>query len=804
MKTLYALLLMVLLTLTLKSQTNITGQIVDDQQQSLAFANILLLSPIDSSLVKGNVSDENGNYIIEGVQSGNFLLSATMIGYQPIYRTIEIDNDSKAVNQQAPIQLIAEATELETAIVTAQKPLFEQRIDRLIVNIKNSVTSTGNNALEVLARSPGVRIDGINNEITLDGNGGVLVQINDKPSRISGDALIQLLKSMPADNIEKIELISTPPASYDAEGTGGIINIVLVKNLEEGVNGNFSVNTAYGLRPKFGASTNLNIRKGKVNIYSDFSANNEFLQEDVTITKAIRHEGTLLETESYSSRPAFRAFYNARLGLDYELSKKTTLGILVSGYTSQWRLDAATSTTILADGQLQETSNLRSIEENNWWHGMANISLRHTFSNKGKLSLDYDYLNYQNDNPTDYTDRIQLGQYEPIQQHEFISRKENPIHFHVFKADYTQPLNKKWNMELGVKSTMSNFMNDNLVADLEDGEYISRPNFTDLITMDENILAGYFSTDWQISDKTSAKAGIRYEHTDITLVNRVETLTTRNYGNWFPSVFLSHNFNEHNSVQLSYSKRIWRPSLNALAPAFFFFSPNALIAGNPQIQATVARQFRASYRHKILMMTLQYSREEQSMSWGQPTIIPEENLTVRVPVNMEDAQNAMFFVSFPLQLAKWWEARFEMGVGWQQHKPIFEGEVFTTNMFMTGFNGGQRFILPKEMTIEVDGYLMTSMNYGLSTQPLRGSFNIGIRKKIGESSLTLNVQDVFNLGSFFANEYNRPDLNLVYHQIYQTEGSVFRLTYSHNFGNKKVKGNEQRQGASSEERGRVQ
>ena len=168
---------------------------------------------------------------------------------------------------------------------------------------------------------------------------------------MDGDALLQLLQSMPANNIEKIELIHTPPASYDAEGTAGIINIVLVKNLEEGSNGSFTLNSGYGERPKFGGSIDFNLRKGKWNIFSDASVNNNFLREDVSIIKSIRDGDIDRATDSYSSRPAFRGYYGGKLGADFSPSKQTTVGVILSGYTSVWDLDANTETTVSVDGE---------------------------------------------------------------------------------------------------------------------------------------------------------------------------------------------------------------------------------------------------------------------------------------------------------------------------------------------------------------------------------------------------------------------------------------------------------------------
>lgn len=243
--------------------------------------------------------------------------------------------------------------------------------------------------------------------------------------------------------------------------------------------------------------------------------------------------------------------------------------------------------------------------------------------------------------------------------------------------------------------------------------------------------------------------------------------------------------------------------MNILAPAFFFFSPNALIAGNPEIRASFTQQLRLSYRYKVMMLTLQMSDDDGPMYWGQPTIVPAENLTISKPENMADAKRAALFLSFPLKITKFWESRYELGVAWQQQQPIYEGEVLTQSSIYTGMNTNQSFKLTKEWTVEIDGFLYTSMNYGLASQPFKASFNLGLQKKFNNSSLTLNVQDLFDLGTFWEINYARPDLNLVFHQVYQQEGNVVRLTYAYNFGNHQMKKKERSRGASSEEQGRL-
>ncbi|MEM7572886.1 MAG: TonB-dependent receptor [Bacteroidota bacterium] len=805
MKNYLVILLMGLSAMALFAQpVSVKGLVLDEAEQPLSFANVLLLDAMDSSLVKGTITETDGSYRIEEIAPANYLMQIVMIGYTSSYQPLNLASVSGEALQPI-IRLKTDANLLEEIVVKAQKPLFEQRIDRLVVNVQQSVTSAGGTAFDVLSRSPGVRIDGISNQISLDGNQGVLVEINGKRSRLNGAALLQLLQSMPASNIEKIELINTPPASYDADGVGGIINIVLVKNLEEGLNGNFSVHAGYGQRAKFGGALDLNFRRSNWNIFADFASNFNYLQHDVTIEKTIAVGGDQLATNTLSDRPAHRHLQRARLGVDYEIGEKTTLGVLLSAYVNGWDMDASTISTTARNGLLEQRSDLSSQEQNNWEHWMTNVNFRHTFPSQLRLSADYDYLYYFNTNPADYQDRISDDEGALLQTQTFFSRKENPINFHVFKTDFVQPLQEGWNLEFGAKGALSDLTNDNQVADVFDDQFIERPAYTNVIHMDERIYATYLSMDFQLSEATSAKAGVRYEYTDIQLNSGEEILTSREYGRFFPTLYLSHNLDDNNSFQLSYSERIQRPTLGALAPAFFFFSPTNLTTGNPSIREAISRNFRASLRHKTVMLNLIYSDEDQPMFWGQLDVVPEENLTVIRPENMQDAQQLALFLSLPVNITPWWESRCEGGIAYQWQNPIFEGELVQQRNVFAGINTTQTFKFSEAWVAELDGFFQTPWDTGLARRPIRYSFNLGVRWRFEDgSSFNLNVSDVFNLGSFFENNYDFSELNLVHRQRYDQEGNIFRISLSKPFGNKRVKQKEQRNSASSDERNRVQ
>ncbi len=254
---------------TPQAQSTIHGSVMFHGHIPAVSASVLLLQAKDSLLVKALVCNKMGTYSFNNVADGNYVIVTNHVGYKQANSAVLTINKTNSDIAVPDIMMTEEPASLKEVTVKAKKPLLEQKIDRLVINVENSITSAGNTALEVLERSPGVIVDHQNNIISMNGKNGVVLMMNGRISHISVSALMQLLAAMPSGNIEKIELITTPPASLDAEGNAGYINIVLKENNNLGTNGSASVTMGYAKGWITGANMNMNHRKGKVNIYGD-------------------------------------------------------------------------------------------------------------------------------------------------------------------------------------------------------------------------------------------------------------------------------------------------------------------------------------------------------------------------------------------------------------------------------------------------------------------------------------------------------------------------------------------------------
>ena len=785
-------------------QSQLAGTVLDENQQPLDYANVLLLNALDSTFLKGEITNEDGTFVINNINEGKVFLQVTMVGYEPYYSSPI--NLSQIREEQAPLEIILKANnlELEEVIVTAQKPLLQQTIDRLIINVQNSIVATGTNALTILERSPGIEIDWINNQILMQGKQGVIVLLDGKRIQMETAGLIQLLRGLSSDNIVSIELITTPPASFDAEGDAGVINIITKKMGSDGFNLTTTLNTAYGFRPKYGGSFSLNLKKDRFNFFADGNGMYNLTQEDLTITRENRYQGIVTTTDIISYRPASTGLYNYRMGLDFDLSDRTTIGGLFAGYIRTWKMDADMNAEVRDDQQNFFRSRNLAFERNDWSHWMGNLNIQHRFNDEANLAVHFDYLTFSEENPVDYLEEIISQNGEILEMNDFFSRKFTDVDFRVFKMDYARPLSKKWQLETGVKGSLSAFTNDIQLANKEQEGYVDDPRFTDVYQLEESLGALYSSVNFHPNAMFSIKGGLRYEYYHSDLGSKKEgSVLFQSYGRIFPSLFMSYQLAKEQQIQLAYSERITRPSIRWIAPAFAFVGYNTILGGNPDILPTINQKVNLSYRNKNFLLQFQFSDDDNALTF-QPSVFEEDNLILTRSANMPDLKTVMVGLNFPIQVKPWWSSRFVLSAYWFHLEPFFEGESFTyTNKYMTA-NIVNNFKLSDGMSLELSSKYNSARRIGLGVVPEKLILDLGIQKAWSSKfNMTLNWSDIFNLGSFYGIEIDEPDLNLVYDWHYDVEGNVVRLNVTYQFGQESTKGKKKRATGSEEERSRM-
>ncbi len=295
----------------------IDGIVLDEQSQPINYATVLL-SSLDTVFIKGGVSDEEGRFRVYAPDADTAILKISFVGYQDIVQFVGRGNHQKTFHMRANVQTLSEIS------ITAKKPLVEHRSDRIVMNMSARHSSAGSTALQVLAKAPGLLVNLQSKQISLIGKEGVKVVINGRVLQVSGDLLFNQLEGINAEQIDRIEIIHQPSAKYDAEGTGGIIEIVLKKNQSDGINGSASISGGYGKAPKQGSSLQVNLRKNAFNFYGDFSQ--RYDKNGNVIWNAARRYGyegrqykfaMINDIEKFATKT-----HTARVGIDWSLSKK--------------------------------------------------------------------------------------------------------------------------------------------------------------------------------------------------------------------------------------------------------------------------------------------------------------------------------------------------------------------------------------------------------------------------------------------------------------------------------------------------
>ena len=785
-------------------QSTVEGTVSDTTGRSLENATVLLISAKDSSLVRGTVTNGSGAFAFQNISKGQYLVSSSFTGYKDVYsRTFSL---SEKENRQIGTLMLASASNLLSNVtVAAKKPLYEQSIDRLTINVGSSVTNAGSTALDVLMRSPGITVDQQNNTLSMNGKDGVVIMLNGRINRMPVSTLVQMLAGMNAANIDKIELITTPPANFDAEGNAGFINIIMKTNTQYGTNGSWSLTGGYGKRWTGMIGFNFNHRQGKWNIYGDYGGSDISSIVAGFFSRTVTANSRSLVTEMKMNRNSQVINQNARLGIDYEVSKKTTLGLLLSGLANVYRMDEQNTSHIFINKSLDTLVTLKNKESHPLLHYAINLNLLHQFNNGGRLTVNLDRMYYSNDNVIDYVINFYDGKNAFLRNENTNSKKRTPINFWVASLDYTKRLNSSLELEAGIKGTLSDFTNDVKVETMKGGVLTNDRELTSKYYLEENIEAAYSSLQIKITEKTSAKLGLRFEYTNSNLrTDFTKNIVDRHYGRLFPSASISQTLNSSQSLNFSYNRRITRPTFNDMAPFVYFIDPNTFFAGNPALQPSISDILKGDYIIKRLLFSMVYTYEASPIANYAPTVNPVTNKQTFSSENQDSKITWALSIAAPVTVNSWWSMQNNLTAIAQRLDAVYKAQPLQLKQTHVAFNSTQTFSFPKAFTVELNGFFQTGGLFGVYRLKPRGTLNIGVQKKIREKAgvLRLNLNDVFGPPrlNFFI---NAPQYNLVTAGNILFSNRTIQLTYNRSFGNDKVRSSRSRTTGAEAEKQRV-
>ncbi len=767
-------LIFLLLTVSVVAQSklSITGQLISSRtKEPISFATVTVNSTSTKKVITGAQTQNDGSFTLS-TDSTNIYLSISNIGFESkTIRNLNVSNNNIDLGK---IILKENSQWMEEVQIVEEKSTIEFKLDKRVFNVGSDLSSTGMGALDLLNNVPSVNVD-IEGQISLRGNAGVQILINGKPS-VLADEGSNALGTLTADMIESVEVITNPSAKYEAEGSSGIINIILKKEEKKGVNGSVSVNTGVPNNHSIGIS--LNKRTENFNFFTQLGAGYRTRPSYDRNTNRNYTSNTIIESDGEDFRN--ENFYNVILGTDYYINDLNVITLSgnfayeIEDQPSEYRFNIYNN-----DQLVQQYSRIGATEANNPKY-QYDLQYRKQFRNNEDHNLLMSVTGhfFGKDQSSEFTNEVSLG-------NNINSGQRNNTDYYQadynFKLDYTNPITEEVTIELGSLYEINDVGNDFSVYNLNNDEWILQSNLTNNFKYNQKVLGVYGTASYE-GKKWGVKAGLRAENTDLTtlLVNTNDE-NKYNYTNLFPSVHTSYKINERFSMQLGYSRRISRPRLWDLNPFFSIQNTYSIRKGNPDLLPEFADSYeltgififdKFSFNSSIYHLYTTDIQERVSYFQDNVNIVTPENIGTRRQTGVE--------LNGKYTPAKWLTINGDLNYGYFIREGSFNNQVFDFQGDQTTGKLSGKVKLPWGIETELSG------NYRSRYKTVQGTSSgfifadIGIRKKLwkGKGIVNLSVRDIF-ASRIRENIVDQPDYYLY---SFSRRGRFVALGFSYSFG----------------------
>ncbi|HNP32449.1 MAG TPA: outer membrane beta-barrel family protein [Flavobacterium sp.] len=800
--------LICLITNFLNAQTGtIKGSISGIENPSGNSILVTLLTVKDNSIVKTQIPEDNGSFEFLTVKEGNYTIVIENENYKPYQsKIITISKEQLTVSLPTIVLQKTEANSLKEVVVQKKKAFVENKIDKTVLNVDALISAAGGDAMDVLEKAPGIIVDE-NGTITFKGKSGVAVFIDDKPTYLSGADLEAYLKSLPASTLNQIELMTNPPAKYDAAGGAGIINIITKKTKVKGFNGSATSRVSQGKRAQTREGLNLNYLNDKVRLFgnagyayqnaiNDLYIFRRFKNPDLT-TKSLFDQYSMIDRKAQNT--------NGAIGMDYYVTEKSTIGVGLSGIfkSGNQRSDV---NSILSDAShvVDSTIVAKNREKEKFKNGSINLNYRYDIDSIGtKYTMDFDYLRYSTGTNQRFDNTIYQPDNSISNQDELLGDLPAKINIYSLKTDYSHPLKNDGLIETGYKISISKTDN---VADYRDViNGVALPNYdsSNHFKYNEMINAAYVNFNASYK-RFTFQTGLRLENTyskgnQLGNPEKPASQFKKSYTNLFPTIFVQYKLDSigNNQLVLSYGKRINRPYFQDLNPFVSPLDKFTFYSGNPYLNPSFAYNYELSYRYKgLFSTTLSYGDTKDDIN---ETIEINNGIYYSRPGNIGKSQYYSINFTVDTPIYKWWKTNIYSEV---THS-VFKSKLYTEDLNTSGtFWSSQinnSFTFSKNWSGELSGNYQTKI---IATQFIlgaRGSVNLAVKTKImeGKGSLKFSVNDIFYGGIVHGTINNLQLTDASW--VNRRDSRFAALTFAYSFG-KAFKSKEQHDatGADSE------
>jgi ferric enterobactin receptor len=797
---LMAALLLPVFPLTAQSLAPVSGVVKVKDGAAVEAATVTLLRAADSVTVKTEFSGADGRFTLVATVPGSYLVSVVQLGYVQAWAgPVEVTTVASA---PLVVALVPAAVQLKEVTVTGQKPVFERLPDRTIVNVENSTLASGNTALDVLSRAPGVTVTG-NDDLALRGKQGLLVLLDGKRVPVTGAELAALLRSLPAEQVQTIELITNPPAKYDAQGGAGIIAINLKKNQLLGTNGSANASYGRGQYGKLNTGLSLNHRNSTFNLYGSYSYTKRNGFQNLAFDRSYYREGCLVSSSiQYNARRVDVESHTWKTGLDYTVSPRTTLGAVVSGLASRTPVDGVNASTFFdAAGQPTLGYTARNLSSFHAPNVAGNLTLRHLFpadsGGTSELTADADIARYGIDRNLSLATTYL---FPPYTSRLLTSAQDGTLTIQSVKADYVRPLRGGLRLEAGVKASWVHSDNDVVFYTTANGATNLDANQSSRFRYQENINAGYVSVS-HTTPELSLTAGLRAEQTNAT---GRQTLTSgnfdRHYLQLFPNLSVRHTISKTQEIGFSLGRRLDRPTYSQLNPLRFYVDPTTYRAGNPALQAQPT--YKAELTHTLQKLTTSLSYAYTSRPIVSVFGLENDTLIRSTYANLANEHYYAFTLTAPLSLTKWWQLYADAELFYVYFNGTFAGSATLPGQLGAILNANNSFVLGKGWTADLSGSYHSREQYAFEVVRSFGQLSVGVQKSVlaGRGVLRLNATDLLYTAPVRSSA--RYEI-LTANQRNSQDTRVATVSFGYNFGSKEIAPTRKRATGAEDEKRRA-
>ena len=789
--------------LSLSAQNaSIRGQL-QSNGEAAAFASVGLYSVADSSLSKAAATDAAGIFEMKGLSAGTYYLKASGLGLGNFHQS-DIRLEENQQLDMGVLKLEASSIKLEEMTVTASRVMVEIKPDRTVFNVDGTINSAGSDAITLLRKAPSVTVDN-NDNISVLGRSGVLLYVDGKRLPLTGADLTNYLQNLPAEQIDRIEIITNPGAKYEAEGNAGIIDIRLKRDKNYGANGSVNATYSQGVYHRANLSGSGNYRNKRFNTFGTVGVGDGKGYNNMdfySILNGIVQDETIRQNNDWNS-------YNYRLGTDFFLGKAHTIGFLISGGTNKRAEEGYDRITLAQQNtpDLIDSILVASTLENNR-HRQQTYNLNYRFDNtKGRsLNVDLDYGNYRNE-----SERYQPNRYYNASEDdvltEIINSFDTPSDIDIYTAqvDYEDKL---WGGTVGAGSKFSQVISDNtfLFFDQPNGIPVRNNSRSNLFKYDEQVLAGYLNYARDLGKKWKFSAGLRAEQTDASgnlqafLPGLEEPPVLFNYLSWFPNAGLTWDLAPNHNLALNGGRRINRPDYNVLNPFNNQLSELSYEKGNPFLRPEIVNNLELGYTlaHRY-NFKLAYSRTTDQITRLIAPDPQDPRAGFITWANLADQTVISFNASVPVQIFKWWNAYFNGSASHLDNQAVYEdGGVVDVQAFNYSLFQQHTFDLPLRIKGEISGYYSGPGVWGgVFYYESNWGLNLGLQRKFLRERLNvrLSAEDIF----YETGWDGYSDFNGLYsYGGGNWDSRRVSLSLGYSFGNDKVKSRRRNTGMETE------